>query len=44
MMALKELVTKKFDLEDKLFEKNNQTEDLNEKTIQLSLFRETLLK
>lgn len=44
MMALKELVTKKFDLEDRLNENITQTDDLNEKTIQLSLFRETLLK
>ena len=43
-MALKELVTKKFDLEDRLNENITQTDDLNEKTIQLSLFRETLLK
>lgn len=44
MMSLKELITKKLDLEDKLNANNSQIDDLNEKTIQLCLFRETLLK
>ncbi|CAF0713505.1 unnamed protein product [Brachionus calyciflorus] len=43
-ISLRELISKKFDLEAKLNERVNETSDLNEKLLQLNLFRETLLK
>ncbi|RNA14326.1 HAUS augmin-like complex subunit 1 [Brachionus plicatilis] len=44
MITLNELISKKHDIEEKLYSNNAQTNDLNEKTIQLNLFREILLK